>query len=200
MKDLQSLSEQILNKTKAKGQNKLEDAEKISVAKIEESRLVLVEQQKARKAAILKKIANDFDREQQTLKNKERNAVLKEKQVILKSVYQQALGKMNTWDEARFAEFLNGVLSKALSKADASKAYSIVPGAKSVAHFQGKELQRLLVKYPAVKISEESIPNKAGFLLQESGVDYNYCFDELIEAVKNDFAAELATLAFQDEK
>ncbi|HRM20349.1 MAG TPA: hypothetical protein PLT73_07975, partial [Trichococcus flocculiformis] len=59
---------------------------------------------------------------------------------------------------------------------------------------------QLLVKYPAVKISEESIPNKAGFILQEGGVDYNYCFDDLIEDVKNDFAAELATLAFQDEK
>lgn len=196
MKDLQSLSEQILNKTKAKGQSKLEDAEKISVAKIEESRLTLVEQQKARKAAILKKVANDFDRERQTLKNKERNAVLKEKQVILKSVFQQALEKMNTWDETHFAQFLNGVLSQA----DDSKAYSIVPGAKSVAHFKGKELQQLLVKYPAVKISEETIPNKAGFVLQESGVDYNYCFDDLIEDVKNDFAAELATLAFQDEK
>ena len=92
MKDLQSLSEQILNKTKAKGQSKLEAAEKISIAKIEESRLTLVEQQKARKAAILKKVGNDFDREQQTLKNKERNAVLKEKQVILKSVFQQARG------------------------------------------------------------------------------------------------------------
>jgi V/A-type H+-transporting ATPase subunit E len=196
VKDLQSLSEQILNKTKAKGQSKLEDAEKISVAKIEESRLTLVEQQKARKAAILKKVANDFDREQQTLKNKERNAVLKEKQVILKSVFQQALEKMNTWDETHFAQFLNGVLSQA----DDSKAYSIVPGAKSIAHFKGKELQQLLVKYPAVKISEETIPNKAGFILQESGVDYNYCFDDLIEDVKNDFAAELATLAFQDEK
>ncbi|HEX5351417.1 MAG TPA: hypothetical protein VFW58_07300 [Trichococcus sp.] len=196
MKDLQSLSEQILNKTKAKGQSKLEDAEKISVAKIEESRLTLVEQQKARKAAILKKIANDFDSEQQTLKNKERNAVLKEKQVILKSVFQQALEKMNTWDETHFAQFLNGVLSQA----DDSKAYNIVPGAKSIAHFKGKELQQLLVKYPAVKISEESIPNKAGFILQESGVDYNYCFDDLIEDVKNDFAAELATLAFQDKK
>lgn len=196
MKDLQSLSEQILNKTKAKGQSKLEDSEKISAVKIEESRLVLVEQQKARKAAILKKIANDFDREQQTLKNKERNAVLKEKQVILKSVYQQALEQMNGWDEIHFAQFLSGVLSQA----DESKAYIIVPGAKSLAHFKGKALQQLLAKYPAVKISEESIPNKAGFILQESGVDYNYCFEELIEDVKNDYAAELATLAFQDKK
>lgn len=196
MKDLQSLSEQILNKTKAKGQSKLEDAEKNSVAKIEESRLTLVEQQKARKAAILKKVANDFDREQQTLKNKERNAILKEKQIILKSVFQQASEKMNDWDESQFVQFLNGVLAQT----DESKAYSIVPGAKSSAHFKGKELQQLLVKYPAVKISEGSIPNKAGFILQEGGVDYNYCFDELIEDVKNDFAAELATLAFQEEK
>ena len=196
MKDLQSLSEQILNKTKAKGQSKLEDAEKISVAKIEESRLTLVEQQKARKAAILKKVANDFDREQQTLKNKERNAVLREKQVILKSIFQQASEKMNGWDESHFVQFLNGVLART----DASKAYSIVPGAKSMPHFKGKEMLQLLAKYPAVKISEESIPNKAGFILQEGGVDYNYCFDELIEDIKNDFAAELATLAFQDEK
>lgn len=196
MKDLQSLSEQILAKTKTKGQSKLEDAEKISVAKIEESRLTLVEQQKVRKAAILKKMANDFDREQQTLKNNERNAVLKEKQIILKSVFQQALEKMNGWDEAHFAQFLNGVLAKA----DDSKAHSIVPGAKSLAHFKGKAVQQLLAKYPAVKISEESVPNKAGFILQEGGVDYNYCFDELIEDIKQDFAAELAALAFQDEK
>lgn len=85
VKDLQSLSEQILNKTKAKGQSKLEAAEKISIAKIEESRLTLVEQQKARKAAILKKLATILIVDNKRWKNKERNAVLKEKQVILKS-------------------------------------------------------------------------------------------------------------------
>lgn len=196
MKDLQALSEQILNQAQAKGQSKLEDAEKISAAKIEESRRNLVELQKARKAAVLKKIANDFDREQQTLMNKERNAVLEEKQLILKSVFQQALEKMNEWDEAHFALFLDGVLSRM----DGSKAYRIVPGAKSLAHFQGKGLQQLLAKHPGVKISQESIPNKAGFILQEGGVDYNYCFDELIEDIKNEYAAELAALAFQDEK
>ncbi len=74
MEDLQSLSEKILMQTKEKGQLKLEEAEKTSVAKIEESRLKLVEQQKNRKQTILKKIADDFDRERQTMKNKERNA------------------------------------------------------------------------------------------------------------------------------
>nr|WP_319218977.1 hypothetical protein [uncultured Trichococcus sp.] len=196
MKDLQSLSEQILKQAQAKGQSKLEESEKISIVKIEESRLKLVEQQKNRKAAILKKIANDFDRERQTLKNKERNAVLLEKQQILKSVFKRSLETMYAWDKDQFANFVQGVLSGF----DSSTAYTIVPGAKSIDHFQGEPMQKLLKSYPAVKVAKETIPNRAGFILQEGGVDYNFCFDELIEEVKKEYSAKLAVIAFKEEQ
>ena len=194
MEDLQSLSEKILMQTKEKGQIKLEEAEKTSVAKIEESRLKLVEQQKNRKQTILKKIADDFDRERQTLKNKERNAVLSEKQVILNAVFSEASEKMKQWDVEQFNKFLDAILSQL----DASKEHSVVPGEKSLSHFQGEQLKRLNKKFPDIQISKETIPNQSGFIIEEGGIDYNYCFDALIAEVKMEYAAKLASLAFRE--
>lgn len=180
--------------TEEKGQSKLEEAEKISIAKIEESRLKLVEQQKKRKQTILKKIADDFDRERQTSKNKERNAILSEKQVILNAVFSEAAEKMKQWDVEQFNNFLDIVLSQL----DASKEYTVVPGEQSLSHFQGEQRVRLNKKFPGIQLSEEAIPNQAGFIVEEGGIDYNYCFDALIAEVKMEYVANLAALAFRE--
>lgn len=194
MKDLQSLSEKILMQTKEKGQLELEKAEKNAIAKIEESRVKLVEQQKNRKQAILKKIADDFERERQTLKNKERNALLSEKQVILNAVFSEATEKMKQWDMAQFNTFLDTILAQL----DATKKYSVVPGEKSLSHFQGEQLKRLNRKFPDIQISKETIPNQSGFIIEEGGIDYNYGFDALIAEVKMEYASKLASLAFRE--
>lgn len=194
MKDLQSLSEKILMQTKEKGQLELEKAEKNAIAKIEESRLKLVEQQKNRKQAILKKIADDFERERQTLKNKERNALLSEKQVILNAVFSEATEKIKQWDIAQFNTFLDTILAQL----DATKKYSVVPGDKSLSHFQGEQLKRLNRKFPDIQISKETIPNQSGFIIEEGGIDYNYGFDDLIAEVKMEYASKLASLAFRE--
>eukprot|EP00831_Metopus_contortus_P064925 TRINITY_DN58053_c0_g1_i1.p1 TRINITY_DN58053_c0_g1~~TRINITY_DN58053_c0_g1_i1.p1 ORF type:complete len:331 (+),score=55.48 TRINITY_DN58053_c0_g1_i1:1051-2043(+) len=103
---------------------------------------------------------------------------------------------MSAWDKDQFANFVQGVLSGF----DSSTAYTIVPGAKSIDHFQGEPMQKLLKSYPAVKVAKETIPNRAGFILQEGGVDYNFCFDELIEEVKKEYSAKLAVIAFKEEQ
>jgi len=194
VKDLQSLSEKILMQTKEKGQLELEKAEKNAIAKIEESRLKLVEQQKNRKQTILKKSADDFERERQTLKNKERNALLSEKQVILNAVFSEATEKMKKWDMEQF----NTLLDAILSQLDATKKYSVVPGEKSLSHFQGEQLKRLNRKFPDIQISKETIPNQSGFIIEEGGIDYNYGFDALIAEVKMEYTSKLASLAFRE--
>lgn len=193
MNDLQALSKQILAKTKAEGQNKIEEYEKVANDKIEEQRQKLVESQKNREATIARQLKNDFDREAQTLANKQRNAVLSKKQELLNSVFNEAIKKMNTWDEEHFADFLDGVLGKL----DEEKKWVIVPGEKSVALFDTRKVSKILKAYKFVERSTEVVNNKGGFIVQQGGIDYNFCFDELIAELKKEFSPQLATLAFK---
>ena len=57
-------------------------------------------------------------------------------------------------------------------------------------------MKAVLKEYSFVAISEEVVKNKAGFILQQDGIDYNFCFDELINELKKEFSPQLATLAF----
>lgn len=193
MNDLQALSKQILAKTKAEGQNKIEEYEKVANDKIEEQRQKLVESQKNREATIARQLKNDFDREAQTLANKQRNAVLSKKQELLNSVFNEAIKKMNTWDEEHFADFLDGVLGKL----DEEQKWVIVPGEKSVALFDTRKVSKIIKAYKFVERSTEVVNNKGGFIVQQGGIDYNFCFDELIAELKKEFSPQLATLAFK---
>lgn len=193
MNDLQALSKQILAKTKAEGQNKIEEYEKVANDKIEEQRQKLVESQKNREATIARQLKNDFDREAQTLANKQRNAVLSKKQELLNSVFDEAIKELNTWDEEHFADFLDGVLGKL----DSERKWVIVPGEKSATLFDTRKVSEILKAYKFVERSTEVVNNKGGFIVQQGGIDYNFCFDELIAELKKEFSPQLATLAFK---
>ncbi|MCZ0701977.1 V/A-type H+-transporting ATPase subunit E [Natronobacillus azotifigens] len=193
MEDLKALSARILEKTKEEGQNKLDEYEKVANDRMEETRQKLVESKKNRKAAIAAKIENDYEREVQTLANKQRNAILSEKQALLHSVFDDAAKKMEEWDADQFAVFLQGVLSQL----DANDLWQVVPGGKSVHLFDADPVANVLDNYSFVTLSKEVVNNKSGFVVEQGGIDYNFCFDELVAELKKEFSPQLATLAFK---
>lgn len=194
MKDLQALSAQILAKTKEEGQKKIEQYEKVANDKVEEQRQKLVESQKNRQEQIKNQMKNDYEREAQTLANNKRNAVLGKKQALLKDVFEKAAEKMIHWDNQTFASFLSGVLSQL----DQDKQWQIVPGSRSETVFQSEEVKAIVNNYRHVSMANDLVKGKGGFLVQEGGIDYNFCFDVLVQEMKKEFSPQLATLAFKN--
>ncbi|WP_440895559.1 V-type ATP synthase subunit E [Amphibacillus sp. Q70] len=192
MEDLQTLSKQILARTKEEGQTKLDDYKKVADEKIEETRQKLLESEKSRKESIELELNNDYERQVQTLANQQRNNILAKKQTLLNSIFDQAVKEMEKWDQSQFTNFLTGVLSRL----DQSKQWTLVPGQASLNLIQTDQIQASIKEYPFVTVSEEVVKGKAGFILQQGGIDYNFCFDVLINELKKEFSPQLATLAF----
>lgn len=192
MEEIKVLSEQILSRTKKLGQSKLEEYQKVSDEKIEATRQKLVESEKRQIETIVQKINNDYDRQTQTLKNMQRNQILAKKQTLLNSIFDQAAIELELWDEATFSQFLSGVLKQI----DQNKTWSLVPGERSLELIQSDQAKAVFSQYSFVKVSDRIVKNKAGFILEQGGIDYNFCFDVLINELKKDFSPQLAALAF----
>lgn len=188
MKDLETLSKKILNRTKEEGQQKLAVKEMELNNKLEENRLHTVELQKNKQASILAKSQAELERQIQSLRNKKRNTLLGEKQAIMTRIYEGAVKKMEDWDTQTFQEFAGNVL-----KQFEGQAIKITVGEKTSAYFT----TAFLKEYPTVVISDENIPGKAGFIVEAGGIDYNYFFDQMVAEIKKDFTPKLASLAFQ---
>ncbi|MGP6138749.1 MULTISPECIES: V-type ATP synthase subunit E [unclassified Jeotgalibaca] len=188
MKELETLANQILDRTKAEGQQKIAAKEKELNEKLEENRLRFVDYQKNQKASILSRSHAEYERQSQSLRNEKRNVLLGEKQAIMTKIYAGAVERMTEWDTLTFQNFASNVL-----KQFEGQAIKVTAGEKSVAHFT----DAFLKKYPTVTYSQETVPAKAGFIVEVGGIDYNYFFDQMVTEIKKDFTPKLASLAFQ---
>ncbi|UJF14952.1 hypothetical protein LZ578_08010 [Jeotgalibaca sp. MA1X17-3] len=152
----------------------------------------LVESQKTRKSSIQTKVKNELDRKEQSLINDKRNRILAEKQIILNEIYAEAAKKMTVWDTETFRKFVENVLNQF-----DSNTLQLVPGEKTRGQFTEEFVEQLKKDYPGLKISSSAIPNRAGFIVEKGGIDYNFFFDQMIAEIKKDFSPKLASLAFQ---
>lgn len=192
MKELDALSSQITTRVKEEGQRKVARKEQELAEKLEANRIRLVDQQKVQKSTIETRSKNDYTRQVQSLANGKRNRILAEKQHILTTVFDKAVEKMSTWDEATFQSFVQAVLRQF----DASEL-QIVPGDRTKTHFTDAYKTTLKEEFPKLTVASETVPNKAGFIVEVGGIDYNFLFDQVVAEIKNDFSSKLASLAFQ---
>ncbi|SEN46854.1 V/A-type H+-transporting ATPase subunit E [Amphibacillus marinus] len=196
MQDLQKLSVQILEKIKEEGNKKLNVNEDEMRRKLDEHEQKLVESKQERQSVIASQVAGEYEREAQTLANRQRNAILAKKQSMLNTVFDEATKQLAAWDYEKFSYFLKGVLSQL----DQHSSWLIVPGELSDQLFQHDQVKKILMQYPSVTLSENLIKHKAGFIVQQAGIDYNFCFDVLVKELKKEFSPQLATLAFKNNE
>ena len=48
-----------------------------------------------------------------------------------------------------------------------------------------------------LEVSKMTLKQKVGFVLQQSGIEYNYLFDALLKDLKQEYSPELAKKAFE---
>ena len=61
--------------------------------------------------------------------------------------------------------------------------------------FAKKDFSHLLI--PIGRYSLVTLKQKVGFVLQQSGIEYNYLFDALLKDLKQEYSPELAKKAFE---
>lgn len=191
MKELEALSNQIIERVTNEGKEKIHLKEQELNNLMEENRIRL-DHQKSRKQVIEARNQAEYERQVQSLNNEKRNKLLAEKQTILNEVYQQATKKMSEWDDATFQQFVLDALTQF-----EFRSIQLTIGEKSVSSFTDKIQKQLQEKFPNVELATEAAPKKAGFIVSVGGVDYNFFFDQMVEEIKRDFSPRLAALAFQ---
>ncbi|GAB2478353.1 V-type ATPase subunit E [Alkalibacterium psychrotolerans] len=192
MADLKLLTERVVEKEKAAMRKEIEEA-KIQA----EDELQAVEAEEVQKRGRLKEeIKNKADQrytiKKNTLEIKRRNEVLAAKQEILNAVFEEANRKLDTLNEADFKTFTLG----ALNQFDEGSAVTMKLGTKSAAAFDRSWVNALSDKKLTVRMSEETVANQSGFIIEKDGIDYNFLFSNLVEDARMDILPEISKELF----
>lgn len=193
MSDLTKLTEKMLKRIEN------ESEEKTAKAKIQAKELLssgerqLMDQSHSEKAKIDATILKDYNLNLNSYKIKLRNRLLAEKQQIIEETFEQALKKMKDWNSTEFQDFLE----HAIKQFSTEKKIEVILGNKSSGYISQEFLHELEIKSSfSIVLSQEKIANKSGFILRMAGIDYNFCFEDIIKTKKEDLMPMVSTKLF----
>lgn len=192
MSDLKLITERMIEKKKAEVQETIRQAEIEAKEKVAVVEKELALEEVEEKKAIDRRLASDFEKNKDSLENYKRNQLLGEKQVALKEVFKEALFAMEQWDETEFQRFLLAVLRQFKE----IQNLELVLGEKSVEKVSESCIEKVAQEGIAVTLTAETINKKAGFVLRNKGIEYNYLFEDLIAELKNQLVPSVSKKLF----
>lgn len=192
MADLKLLTERVVEKEKAAMRKEIEETKIQAEEELQAFESEEVQKRTRQKEEIKNKAEQRYTIRKNTLEIKRRNEVLAGKQNILNAVFKEANTKLDNLDKADFKTFTLGVLNQF----DEDAALTIKLGAKSAAIFDKTWLDAFTGKTFTVRVSEETIANESGFIIEKDGIDYNFLFNNLIEDIKMDILPEISKELF----
>ncbi|MBV7389541.1 hypothetical protein [Enterococcus alishanensis] len=136
---------------------------------------------------------DQLEEKNKQLKNRQqvaaKQANLNLKQQLLDEMFIAAQEAMNDWSIEEHQNFANG----ALKKLAVSGSLKFISGGitKDVYTEEWLAIQNAQLKYQ-LTLSDEVIPNQAGFILDQAGIQYNFLYQTLIEEQKETLSFELA--------
>lgn len=123
-------------------------------------------------------ISNQQQIETQKIKNTSRNRVLVEKQNLMLAVFDEAVTRLAQLPKEQLEAFFNAVVQQ-LPK---EQQYQVVYG----------ELTPVQWELPSnMTLSNDTIPQQAGFVFSANGVSYNFMFQSLVDDLKQTYVSEL---------
>ena len=184
---LSDILQKILEEAKKEiEQTEKESAEKIKVLEKEYQKKEFEKEQEIKESMIKKK--NEVDKKMETLvKMEERNEMLVMKQSVLDKVFEKALEKLVSLQDAEYKKVLICFLEK-LSKEDEGTiiaAKDRKPITESALHDTGHTL----------KVREEG-NFKGGFVYQSEKIEINSTFENVLKNLKPEIEPEVAEMLF----
>ncbi|SEK83307.1 V/A-type H+-transporting ATPase subunit E [Carnobacterium iners] len=193
MSDLKLITDRMIEKKKIEiqetiNQTKLEAKETIALAEVK------LEEEKIKQLQLIdKRLAEDFEKNQNSLENQRRDEILAKKQHFLYNVFEEAQTTMEKWDEIRFQQFLLSVLEQFKT----IETIELVLGEKSSQKVSKTWTDNAVQKGLLVLLSTETIDKKAGFIIKDkTGIQYNYLFDSLITEIRRQIIPSISKKLF----
>lgn len=190
MAKINELVEQVVRKETQAYQEKVE-------AKRAETKQALTDKQQALQADLVaekskvdEQLNTRYQITHQSQKIAHRDQLLREKQTLLNKVFSLAEDQLNNLSAEDFKAFVTDVLTQFKGQGD----FMVKLGEHSQGLLDQGWLDSVAIEGINVQLSEELVPQNGGFILEKSGIQYNFLSDTLIQDAKQRLTVEISKL------
>jgi len=176
--DVTQLKEAVLEKAHQEGERLLEAATASLEADFEVRRQEGLKRLAAKRQGELHALYQQFQVEQQELKNQERQALLALKHDSIQELFDASLERLEAFSKEEELAFLKQVLYKY-----PDQPLLVTFGEKTGQKLSSYDCAELRLSFPQISYNQELIPQEAGFLVSLEQVDDNYLYRHLLEAI-----------------
>lgn len=139
-----------------------------------------------------------LEKKYRQLRNRQQVEVRQEnlnaKQEFLRRLFADAIAEMENWDESEQIQFIkNSLYSLPLIG-----KVTFIAGEKSAAYLSQTLLDEWNNELPFMMVlSDETVADQAGFLINDQGVQYNFLFSSLVQDIQGTMSFEIANQLFE---
>ena len=192
MKDLEQLKQQVLKEVEEDFSHQLAVATKEEEERTNVMNATLAEQEVAKKTQLKQRAKQLWDKEKQSLVNASKKEILQEKRRLLDSVFDEVYSLRSGWSGVTLVQFIQS----AVAQLPKQEKITLVLGEATPHQLPQDEIYQL-TNASELEVSQTTLKQKVGFVLQQSGIEYNYLFDALLKDLKQEYSPELAKKAFE---
>ena len=192
MKDLEQLKQQVLKEVEEDFSHQLAVATKEEEERTNVMNATLAEQEVAKKTQLKQRAKQLWDKEKQSLVNASKKEILQEKRRLLDSVFDEVYSLMSGWSGVTLVQFIQS----AVAQLPKQEKITLVLGEATASQLSQEDIHQL-TNASELEVSQTTLKQKVGFVLQQSGIEYNYLFDGLLKDLKQEYSPELAKKAFE---
>lgn len=192
MKDLEQLKQQVLKEVEEDFSHQLAVATKEEEERTNVMNATLEEQEVAKKTQLKQRAKQLWDKEKQSLVNASKKEILQEKRRLLDSVFDEVYSLMSGWSGVTLVQFIQS----AVAQLPKQEKITLVLGEATASQLSQEDIHQLK-NASELEVSQTTLKQKVGFVLQQSGIEYNYLFDALLKDLKQEYSPELAKKAFE---
>ena len=192
MKDLEQLKQQVLKEVEEDFSHQLAVATKEEEERTNVMNATLAEQEVAKKTQLKQRAKQLWDKEKQSLVNASKKEILQEKRRLLDSVFDEVYSLMSGWSGVTLVQFIQS----AVAQLPKQGKITLVLGEATASQLSQEDIHQL-TNASELEVYQTTLKQKVGFVLQQSGIEYNYLFDALLKDLKQEYSPELAKKAFE---
>ena len=192
MKDLEQLKQQVLKEVEEDFSHQLAVATKEEEERTNVMNSTLAEQEVAKKTQLKQRAKQLWDKEKQSLVNASKKEILQEKRRLLDSVFDEVYSLMSGWSGVTLVQFIQS----AVAQLPKQEKITLVLGEATASQLSQEDIHQL-TNTSELEVAQTTLKQKVGFVLQQSGIEYNYLFDALLKDLKQEYSPELAKKAFE---
>lgn len=139
-----------------------------------------------------------LEKKYRQLRNRQQVEVRQEnlnaKQEFLRRLFADAVTEMENWDESEQIQFIKN----ALYSLPLTGKVAFIAGEKSAAYLSQTLLDEWNNELPFMMVlSDETVADQEGFLINDQGVQYNFLFSSLVQDIQGTMSFEIANQLFE---